>query len=222
MARRACNANPSLTFPRSTSASTATPAGSATFMLFATRPMAPMKQADQPAPNSCSGLVPTPAEPGRDSLMSRRPSELRAVPSRPPSVRVLPVYSANLAFGKAYKPILDKLGLTYTQYITVIALWEEGNQTVGSLAEKLFLESNTLTPMLKKLEEMGYVVRQRDTRDERQVFVSLTEAGRKLREKGFSMNLLEATGLDPQQFREIQSAVATLRDNLVQSTRARG
>ena len=132
------------------------------------------------------------------------------------------VYSANLAFGKAYKPILDELGLTYTQYITVIALWEEGSHTVGSLAEKLFLESNTLTPILKKLEEMGYVRRQRDTRDERQVLVSLTEAGQKLREKGFGMNLLEATGLTPKQFREIQAAVATLRDNLVQSTRSRG
>ena len=132
------------------------------------------------------------------------------------------VYSANLAFGKAYKPILEMLGLTYTQYITVIALWEEENQTVGSLAEKLFLESNTLTPILKKLEEMGYVRRKRDVRDERQVFVSLTDAGRTLREKGFSMNLLEASGLTPQQFRDIQSAVVTLRDNLVRSTRARG
>jgi DNA-binding MarR family transcriptional regulator len=132
------------------------------------------------------------------------------------------VYSANLAFGKAYKPILDELGLTYTQYITVIALWEQNDQTVSSLAEKLFLESNTLTPMLKKLEEMGYVRRQRDARDERQVLVSLTEAGRKLREKGFSMNLLEETGLTPQQFREIQAAVAMLRDNLVESTRKRG
>jgi hypothetical protein len=59
------------------------------------------------------------------------------------------IYSANLAFGKAYKPILDKLGLTYTQYIAIIALWEEDNQTVSGLGEKLFLESNTLTPILK-------------------------------------------------------------------------
>jgi hypothetical protein len=61
------------------------------------------------------------------------------------------VYSTNLAFGKAYKPMLERLGLTYTQYITLVALWEEDNQTVGSLGEKLFLESNTLTPILKKL-----------------------------------------------------------------------
>ena len=64
------------------------------------------------------------------------------------------VYSANLAFGKAYKPVLDQLGLTYTQYITIIALSEEDDQTVGRLGEKLFLESNTLTPILKKLEAM--------------------------------------------------------------------
>ncbi|MDI9682476.1 MarR family winged helix-turn-helix transcriptional regulator, partial [Burkholderia cenocepacia] len=85
------------------------------------------------------------------------------------------IYSANLAFGKAYKPILDELGLTYTQYITIIALWEQDNQTVGQLGEKLFLESNTLTPILKKLEAMGYLERHRDPSDERQVLVSLTK-----------------------------------------------
>jgi DNA-binding MarR family transcriptional regulator len=100
------------------------------------------------------------------------------------------VYSANLAFGKAYKQILEELGLTYTQYITIIALWEEDNQTVGSLGEKLFLESNTLTPILKKLEVMGYVLRQRDPHDERQVLVSLTKSGRALRAKGLYMNLV--------------------------------
>src|SRR5476649_3013952 len=87
------------------------------------------------------------------------------------------VYSANLAFGRAYRPILDELGLTYTQYIAIIALWEQDNQTVTSLGEKLFLESNTLTPILKKLEAMGYLRRARDPGDERQVLVSLTDAG---------------------------------------------
>ena len=62
------------------------------------------------------------------------------------------IYSANLAFGRAYKPILDKLGLTYTQYVAMVALTEQDDQTVGALGEKLFLESNTLTPILKKLE----------------------------------------------------------------------
>jgi DNA-binding MarR family transcriptional regulator len=130
------------------------------------------------------------------------------------------VYSANLAFGKAYKPILEELGLTYTQYITIIALWEEDNQTVGGLGEKLFLESNTLTPILKKLEAMGYLERRRDPEDERQVRVSLTKSGRKLREKGLNMDLVEATGLAPDEFAQVQKAIARLRNNLIQAVRA--
>ncbi len=132
------------------------------------------------------------------------------------------IYSANLAFGKAYKPILDELGLTYTQYIAVIALWEEDNQTVSGLGEKLFLESNTLTPILKKLEAMGYLSRRRDAGDERQVRVGLTEAGRRLREKALDINLADACGLDEGEFVKVQNAVATLRDNLIKATRARG
>ncbi|MGA7815812.1 MarR family winged helix-turn-helix transcriptional regulator [Caballeronia sp.] len=127
------------------------------------------------------------------------------------------VYSANLAFGKAYKQILEELGLTYTQYITIIALWEEDNQTVGGLGEKLFLESNTLTPILKKLEVMGYVLRQRDPHDERQVLVSLTKSGRALRAKGLDMNLVEACGLTPKEFPKVQKAIVTLRNNLIKS-----
>lgn len=133
------------------------------------------------------------------------------------------IYSANLAFGKAYKPILDELGLTYTQYITVIALWEEDNQTVSGLGEKLFLESNTLTPILKKLEELGYLRRRRDPSDERQVLVSLTEAGRRLREKGQERSRVgAATGLSPDEFKVLQRAVVRLRDNLVENVKAPG
>jgi DNA-binding MarR family transcriptional regulator len=106
------------------------------------------------------------------------------------------IYSTNLALGRAYKPILEELGLTYTQYIAIIALWEEDEQTVSSLGEKLFLESNTLTPILKKLETMGYVRRRRDAADERQVRIALTEAGRALREKGLDINLIDACGPD--------------------------
>ena len=129
------------------------------------------------------------------------------------------IYSANLAFGKAYKPILEELGLTYTQYVTIIALWEEDNQTVSGLGEKLFLESNTLTPMLKKLEAMGYLERQRDPEDERQVRVSLTKTGRRLREKALKMDLTEATGLAPDEFAKVQKAIVTLRNNLINAVR---
>jgi DNA-binding MarR family transcriptional regulator len=124
------------------------------------------------------------------------------------------IYSANLAYGKAYKPILDELGVTYTQYIAIVALWENDHQTVRGLGENLFLESNTLTPILKKLEAQGYVRRRRDPSDERQVIVSLTDAGRALREKALPMNLVAATGLPSDEFDKLQKAVVTLRDNL--------
>lgn len=124
------------------------------------------------------------------------------------------VYSANLAYGKAYKPILDAKGITYTQYIAIVALSEQDHQTVGSLGEKLFLESNTLTPILKKLETLGYVTRQRDPGDERQVIVSLTAAGCALREEAFEMDLVAATGLSLDELKTMQRGVSTLRDNL--------
>ena len=124
------------------------------------------------------------------------------------------VYSANLACGKAYKPILDKLGITYTQYLVIVALWEQDQQTVSGLGERLFLESNTLTPILKRLEAAGYLTRQRSTADERQVVVSLTDAGRALREQGLEMDLIAATGLEPDELRAMQKGIAKLRDNL--------
>lgn len=129
------------------------------------------------------------------------------------------IYSANLAFGRTYKPILDKLGLTYTQYIALVALSEqEDDQTVGSLGEKLFLESNTLTPILKKLEQQGYVSRRRDPADERQVRVGLTLAGHRLvlAVDESAASRVEATGLGDD-VPVVQQTVAKLRDNLLRS-----
>jgi DNA-binding MarR family transcriptional regulator len=127
------------------------------------------------------------------------------------------IYSANLAYGKAYRPILEQLGLTYTQYITLICLHEQDQQSVSELGAKLFLESNTLTPILKKLEAMGYVRRQRSTADERVLVVSLTDKGRRLREQARGKNLVAATGLGAQEFRNLQKAVSRLRDSLIAS-----
>ena len=126
------------------------------------------------------------------------------------------VYSANLAFGRAYKPVLEALGLTYTQYIAMVALSEEDDQTVGVLGEKLFLESNTLTPILKKLEATGYIRRKRDPADERQVRVGLTAAGRKIVEKDPGSSLTDAIGLGDD-FVTVQQSVTKLRDNLLRS-----
>jgi len=129
------------------------------------------------------------------------------------------VYSANLAFGKIYRPILDELGLTYTQYVTLVALWEESDQTVSGLGEKLFLESNTLTPILKKLEAMGYVERARDPADERQVRIQVTQGGRRLREKAIKAlaDLNGATGLSAKDFSRMQREIVTLRNSLIQA-----
>jgi DNA-binding MarR family transcriptional regulator len=131
------------------------------------------------------------------------------------------IYSANLAFSRVYKPVLEELGLTYPQYLTIIALWEEDGQTVKSLSDTLFLEPSTMTPMLKRLEAMGYVVRTRDTQDERNVRITLTDAGRSVREKGFgyTSSTMKASGLSPEEFPILQKGVANLRDNLIKASK---
>jgi DNA-binding MarR family transcriptional regulator len=131
------------------------------------------------------------------------------------------IYSANLAYSRVYKTVLDQLDLTYPQYITVISLWEEDNQTVKGLSEKLFLEPSTMTPMLKRLETMGYLNRTRDSKDERNVRISLTPAGRRLRQKGFSYGevTVKASGLSDEEFSALQNAIVKLRDNLVKASK---
>jgi DNA-binding MarR family transcriptional regulator len=126
------------------------------------------------------------------------------------------VYSTNLAFNRVYKPLLDELGLTYPQYIALVALYEEADQTVGKLGEKLFLDSSTLTPLLKRLEAMGVVTRQRDPQDERQVRINLTAQGRALRERGRAVrvSMQRATGLAPEEQRHLREEMVRLRRNL--------
>ena len=127
------------------------------------------------------------------------------------------VYSANLAYSRVYKPVLEELGLTYPQYIAIVALWGEDELTVKGLSDKLFLEPSTVTPMLKRLEVMGYLTRTRSTEDERVVHVRLTDAGKKLRDKarGLSQVTFEATGLNVDEFRILQRGITNLRSNLV-------
>jgi DNA-binding MarR family transcriptional regulator len=154
----------------------------------------------------------------RDSSRSNQKPKPPAADRRLGDFLCFAIYSANLAFGRAYRKGLEDLGLTYPQWIAIVALWEQDGQTVSELGEKMFLESNTLTPVLKKLETMGYLRRQRDPADERQVRISLTEAGRRLREKGMHMNLVAATGLKPDDFARLQETVVTVRDNLIKAT----
>ena len=100
-----------------------------------------------------------------------------------------PLYAASREVIKLYKPYLDELDLTYTQYIAMMLLWEHKTQTVKELGDHLFLDSGTLTPLLKKLELKGLVTRARSTRDERNLNVTITESGMALRDKALGIPL---------------------------------
>ena len=131
------------------------------------------------------------------------------------------IYSAGHAFNRIYKPILDPLGLTYPQFLVMVALWAEDDQTVGGLGEKLYLESNTLTPLLKRLETMGLVGRRRDTSDERVVRVELTAQGRALQAKARDIPrcIGEASGLTQAGAEKLRAEIAALRASLVKADR---
>lgn len=124
------------------------------------------------------------------------------------------IYSAGIAVQRAYKPLLDQLGLTYPQYLVLNILWREDGQAVGQIADQLALESSTLTPLLKRLEAAGMVRRTRNPSNERQVVVALTDAGRALRSKAGCLGdaLLEASGQSPAALADLNKGVKALRD----------
>lgn len=98
-----------------------------------------------------------------------------------------PLYVCAKEVVRQYKPILDKYDLTYTQYITMMVMWEHGQMNVKELGQFLYLDSGTLTPLLKKLEEKGLVTRSRSKEDERNLIVSITEAGIALKEQAYEI-----------------------------------
>jgi MarR family transcriptional regulator, organic hydroperoxide resistance regulator len=132
-------------------------------------------------------------------------------------------YSTSHAFNRIYKPLLDELGLTYPQYLVMMSLWAKDDQTVGELGETLFLESSTLTPLLKRLERIGYLTRSRDLSDERQVRVQMTGAGRALQKKARDIPgcILEATGLSLAGLHRLQREIAAVRQRLLKSVKSR-
>src|SRR5580700_4972411 len=105
------------------------------------------------------------------------------------------VYSAAHAFNRVYKPLLDRLGLTYPQYLVMLVLWERDGVPVKEIGERLFLDSGTLTPLLKRLEQAGQIKRTRSTEDERQVLIGLTAQGHALKDKARTvpMSILAAS-----------------------------
>lgn len=126
------------------------------------------------------------------------------------------IYSASHAFNRVYRPLLEPLGLTYPQYLVMLVLWEKDGQTIGSIGQRLRLDSNTLTPLIKRLEKAGHVSRTRDSGDQRVVRIQLTESGRSLGEKAASVFALVtcATGLSDAAADALRQEMDALRDSL--------
>jgi MarR family transcriptional regulator, organic hydroperoxide resistance regulator len=126
------------------------------------------------------------------------------------------LYSTSLAMTKVYKPLLAKLGLTYPQYLVMLVLWEQDGLTVSALGERLFLDSGTLTPLLKRLEAQGMLLRARRAEDERQVIVSLSEAGRALRDEALTVPqaVLCATACTVPELQNLTAELQLLRRKL--------
>jgi DNA-binding MarR family transcriptional regulator len=152
----------------------------------------------------------------RSIMKNRRHEPSTSVPLELGEFLCFAIYSASHAFNRVYQPLLRELDLTYPQFIAMVLLWERDGQTVGELGQNLFLQSNTLTPMLKRLETLGYVKRSRDPADERQVRINLTDAGRKVRLRASDIVrcVRDATGLQDKQVRDLIADVDTLRTAL--------
>ncbi len=125
-----------------------------------------------------------------------------------------PLYAASKEVTRRYKPFLDPLGLTYTQYVTMMALWEKDSVSVKELGKRLYLDSATLTPLLKRLESHGYIMRQRSKEDERSVIISLTQEGRDLREKALEVpkGIGSCIRMDPQDALQLKALLTKMLD----------
>lgn len=137
-------------------------------------------------------------------------------PMRLDAMLCFAIYAAGHAFTRFYKPRLDALGLTYPQYLVFLVLWEQDDITVKALGEHLFLDSGTITPLLKRLEARGLIQRRRDAEDERQVRVLLTDAGRDLRAKALAIPLAvgKASGMTMVQADDLRTELLRLRERL--------
>ena len=128
------------------------------------------------------------------------------------------LYSSSHLLTKVYKPLLKELDLTYPQYLTMLALWEEDGVTVGTLGEKLYLDSGTLTPLLKRMEAAKLLKRQRSGADERQVFIHLTDKGRSLKRAAASIpaRAAAATGLSIPEMIKLRKQLTKLQSSLAE------
>jgi DNA-binding MarR family transcriptional regulator len=126
------------------------------------------------------------------------------------------LYAASRAMTARYRPLLDAVGLTYPQYLVMMLLWEEDNQTVGQLGARLSLDSGTLSPLLKRLTTAGLVTRHRRVEDERSVAIALTDAGRALRDKAgaISEEIICALDLDRDEFADLKAKLQLVTERV--------
>jgi DNA-binding MarR family transcriptional regulator len=134
------------------------------------------------------------------------------------------LYAASLAMTRMYRPLLEEIGMTYPQYVVMLALWETDCLTVGALGTRVVLDSGTLTPLLKRLEAAGMVVRRRNPEDEREVLVSLTPAGTQLRARAHAIRHQAgcASGLTAEAARRLSRSLVRLRGALTEAAIASG
>jgi MarR family transcriptional regulator, organic hydroperoxide resistance regulator len=127
------------------------------------------------------------------------------------------LYSTSLAMTRVYKPLLDEIGLTYPQYLAMLVLWEQDGLMVSELGERLYLDSGTLTPLLKRLESSGLIARIRAVEDERRVHITLTAAGRKLKAKAAKIPgcIVNASQCSIPELMALTQQVQTLRSRLI-------
>jgi DNA-binding MarR family transcriptional regulator len=132
------------------------------------------------------------------------------------------LYATSMAINRTYKPLLDRLGITYPQYLVLNVLWEDDGRTVGAIAERLSLESSTITPLVKRLEAAALVTRARQADDERRVLVSLTDHGRALKDDSRCLGetLFVKSGMRPDELIALNRDVRRLRDALSKTERA--
>lgn len=130
------------------------------------------------------------------------------------------IYAASHAFTRFYKPLLDPLGLTYPQYLVLLTLWEEDGLSLKAIGARLGLDSGTLTPLLKRMQEGGFVVRERDAADERQVLISLTPKGKRLeaRAAAFPLQIGAAASCSASELNAMRKMLGRLREDLEAAT----
>lgn len=129
------------------------------------------------------------------------------------------LYSASMAINRLYKPLLDRLGITYPQYLVLNALWEQDGRSIGAIARRLSLEPSTITPLVKRLEANGLVTRARDRDDERSVVVTLTQKAQALQAQTRCLGetLLQSSGMSAEDLMALNRQVSELRKSLAQS-----